>query len=120
MRDFCRGRRVAADLDHAVDDVLNSRPSGSGSRVSVRMASNRYRLPPSTVQPAIILQRGFKKPAAPGRKRALTSTEERIVVDALLKSADRVLALNSFQVAQALGTLIEFVPEERRISLSFK
>ena len=74
MQDSCRGHRVAANLDRAVDVVLNSRRSGSGSHVSVRMADTRYRIPPSTVQAAITRRRGFKKPAAPGKKRALTLT----------------------------------------------
>ena len=120
MRDSCRGRHVAVNLDRAVDDVLKSRRSGSISSVSVRMAANRYGLPPSTVQASITRQRRFKKPAAPGRSRALISTEEKVIVDDLLKYADRGLALNSSQVAQAMGTFIESLPEERRISLPFK
>lgn len=100
----------------AVDHVLEWRRVQEGARLSVRIAANRYRLPPSTVQAAMYRRASKVKKGLLGRKRALTNAEVQREADTILIYADRGHALNNARIALAISTFIKKFPAERRVT----
>ena len=81
MRESCRGKRENLKVQVAVDGVLEWRHVREGTRVSVRITANHYRLPPGTVKDGINRRIGKVKKGVPDCKRGMIDAKGQVILD---------------------------------------